>query len=930
MSGGGTNTVQTSSAPPQQYLQAFSDVNAQAQNAASVPYTPYTGQTVAQLSPDQTAAFGQVENLTANGGVQAPYLDQAAQYINNAATGINPANFGSTVSQYESPYTKDVVNATEQQFNNQNAIQQQGVIGNAVSSGAWGGDRSAVAQALTAGQQQTAEAPVIAGLENTGFQNATQTAEANQWLQSQAGAGMANLGNEAQATGLSGASALLQSGGLQQQMAQENLNIPYEQYTAAQAYPFQTTGWLANIAEGLGGASGGTSSTTSPAASTASQLAGLGAGTAGILGSSGAFGQNGWLTGGSKDAAGSIPAGGTGYAPGYEKGGSVTRPHSLGLGGFGHGIPVDGTREADHFRHNIHIGGMGTAPHNLYRASGGGVPDVSLSIMPSATGLGGTPTPANSSSIVPGASGMGAAPLTHGTPDILKNYGSTSTTTGGPTGIGAILGTAGQIAAGIYGGPAGAAAAGAFNQAVGVNRLRTGGLVQRFDTGGGMGDQPPWYTPLLQEQLDQQLTQSLGMARGGETRQHFDIGGMSLSQADPSWTRDEESASTGRHGLLASPIAGRTDKLAISPVSGSYIVPADVISGLGEGNTLAGANVMQRILETGPHGLRMPNSARGEKGIPRPPPAYREGMGDNGMASGGMVSHYDDGGGVDGPDDVYNYAVDTEALPVPPIPPSSGGMGPKDTGSPVSNVSRFHAAEADPWLALAQAGFGMAAGRSPHALENIGAGAEQGVKSYVQQKQQADQRNLQAQELQARLADTAAYREGLLGVRGQTADAALIRANAYDAFTQRKADLQAQGLDEKTANDRAMQDWRNGTLGVQQQNADTRATGVANNLSLGQQRIQQRAQQLQQTADFKAADQALRARLGDNANTNAILSRATTLSAATGKPIAESVQQILAQQPKVRQALPSVGAGPNAPVQIPPAADAPPVDSFFR
>jgi len=39
-------------------------------------------------------------------------------------------------------------------------------------------------------------------------------------------------------------------------------------------------------------------------------------------------------------------------------------------------------------------------------------------------------------------------------------------------------------------------------------------------------------------------------------------------------------------------------------------------------------------------------------------------------------------------------------------------------------------AEQAPWMALAQAGFGMAAGKSPYALQNIAVGAMEGVKSY--------------------------------------------------------------------------------------------------------------------------------------------------------------------------------------------------------
>jgi hypothetical protein len=41
-------------------------------------------------------------------------------------------------------------------------------------------------------------------------------------------------------------------------------------------------------------------------------------------------------------------------------------------------------------------------------------------------------------------------------------------------------------------------------------------------------------------------------------------------------------------GGLNSPVAGRTDHLPLSTPSGSYVIPADVVSYLGEGNTQAG------------------------------------------------------------------------------------------------------------------------------------------------------------------------------------------------------------------------------------------------------------------------------------------------------------------------------------------------------
>lgn len=49
------------------------------------------------------------------------------------------------------------------------------------------------------------------------------------------------------------------------------------------------------------------------------------------------------------------------------------------------------------------------------------------------------------------------------------------------------------------------------------------------------------------------------------------------------------------HGLLTSDVPGRTDRLPITVAPHSYIVPADVVSGFGQGNTQAGANMLNQI-----------------------------------------------------------------------------------------------------------------------------------------------------------------------------------------------------------------------------------------------------------------------------------------------------------------------------------------------
>ena len=67
------------------------------------------------------------------------------------------------------------------------------------------------------------------------------------------------------------------------------------------------------------------------------------------------------------------------------------------------------------------------------------------------------------------------------------------------------------------------------------------------------------------------------------------------------------------------------------------MLPADVVAGLGDGNSLAGARVMDEILRSGPHGTPMERSARG-MGPPRAPSVPRDaGFARAGGVHGGSV-----------------------------------------------------------------------------------------------------------------------------------------------------------------------------------------------------------------------------------------------------------------------------------------------------
>lgn len=64
--------------------------------------------------------------------------------------------------------------------------------------------------------------------------------------------------------------------------------------------------------------------------------------------------------------------------------------------------------------------------------------------------------------------------------------------------------------------------------------------------------------------------------------------------------RRAKRATGGHVGPIHSAVAGRTDHLAMNVPEGAYVVPADVVSGLGEGNTANGLKVLESMFGASP------------------------------------------------------------------------------------------------------------------------------------------------------------------------------------------------------------------------------------------------------------------------------------------------------------------------------------------
>lgn len=117
---------------------------------------------------------------------------------------------------------------------------------------------------------------------------------------------------------------------------------------------------------------------------------------------------------------------------------------------------------------------------------------------------------------------------------------------------------------------------------------------------------------------------------------HFAEGGMPSSSEMASWVTRREAADSVPHnaGLFKSAVPGRTDKLDTIVPGGSYVLPADVVSGLGEGNTMAGAAVLDSMFHSNPFGIKGSKMHSGV-GIPHAPGVHQQQV--PGRAEGGST-----------------------------------------------------------------------------------------------------------------------------------------------------------------------------------------------------------------------------------------------------------------------------------------------------
>lgn len=99
---------------------------------------------------------------------------------------------------------------------------------------------------------------------------------------------------------------------------------------------------------------------------------------------------------------------------------------------------------------------------------------------------------------------------------------------------------------------------------------------------------------------DQAIAAALSLAR--KTR----AGGGQLTTTTTTEGFEPKGSPKLHTGPIHSTVAGRTDHLPMHVPSGSYVIPADIISAMGEGNTMAGFKQVKRIFTGTPYGAGKP------------------------------------------------------------------------------------------------------------------------------------------------------------------------------------------------------------------------------------------------------------------------------------------------------------------------------------
>lgn len=240
-----TSYTTSSSETPKWLQDAIFNQIQWSQNLANMPYTPYSGQRVSSLTPEQTRAYQQVAQ---NVGTWQPAMTAAQTGTQNLAGATSVGN----VAAYMNPYQQNVMDVLSKQAARN--LQQNilpGVEEQFIKAGQFGGTRMGEFASRAVRDTQEALLNQQAGLAQQGYTQALSASQTDLQRQQSALSQLAQEAQIGQQLRAADVASLEAAGVAQQQQAQRGLDVAYQDWLAQQAYPKTQMDWLSTQVRGL-------------------------------------------------------------------------------------------------------------------------------------------------------------------------------------------------------------------------------------------------------------------------------------------------------------------------------------------------------------------------------------------------------------------------------------------------------------------------------------------------------------------------------------------------------------------------------------------------------------------------------------------------------------------------------------------------------
>jgi len=263
MSKGGETSTVTQQNTLDPFIKEALTRNIQAATQVSqLPYQPYSGPRVAGFRPAEQQAFD-VAQQAATGRVGSAQLGAATEAAQRAAA-YSPEQFQQNVQGFMNPYQQNVVDATMARLSQARAERDAATKAQLASARAFGNERRGVYEAQLAGEQDLNTAQTLANLYSQGYGQAAQMAMGLPGQQLAGASALAGFGNQALSQEQAYANMLAGVGQQQRGMAQQNLDVAYQDFLAQRGYPVEQLKIFQSGLSGLPAVTSSTQTSTAP------------------------------------------------------------------------------------------------------------------------------------------------------------------------------------------------------------------------------------------------------------------------------------------------------------------------------------------------------------------------------------------------------------------------------------------------------------------------------------------------------------------------------------------------------------------------------------------------------------------------------------------------------------------------------------------